>query len=99
MAKVVTANILTTGHVVFLGSNGAWVGSIDRALIYPDAEAADEGLAFAKRDAERAIVVDPFVTDKGPVTDGKAAMTLRDSIRAYGPTINFLPADTTAARG
>ena len=108
MSKVVTANVLSTGHVVFLAiggslaTGGIWVGSIEEAEVFADAEAADEGLAIAKRDAEHAVVVEPFVTDTGESYTGKSggapAMTLRDTIRARGPTIDFLPA-SAAARG
>ncbi len=91
MSKVITANLLSTGAVVFLGPDGTWVGAIDKARNYPDDHAAEEGLASARRDQARAIVVEPFVSDTGPETNGRPAMTLRDSIRAYGPTIRFRP--------
>ena len=97
MSKVVTANDLATGAVVFLGEAGAWVACVDQAVDYADAAAAETGLALARQDADRALIVDPFVTDKGPAVDGKAKMTLRDSIRAYGPTIHFLPGAPTTA--
>ena len=99
MPKVVTANTLATGRVVFLGTGGAWVAAVEEAMIYPDATAAEEGLALARNDADRSIVVEPFVTDRTPGNDGQSTMTLRDSIRAHGPTIRYLPADTAAARG
>ena len=97
MAKIVTANTLATGAVVFLGRNERWVDAVGNAWLFADADAAEEGLAIAQRDAQRAIVVDPFVTDKGPDADGKPGMTLRDTIRAFGPTIKFLPTDVTIA--
>lgn len=98
MSKIVTANILATGAVVFFGANGAWVASIDQASVFADADAAEVGLALAKLDADKAIIVDPFVTDAGPEKkDGRPAMTLRDTIRAYGPTIKFLPTDPKVA--
>lgn len=96
MPKIVTANMLATGSVVFL-ADCAWVRSVEQASVFADAEAAESGLAFAKRDAEKAIVVDPFVTDAGPKKDGRLAMTLRDTIRAYGPTIRSLPTDPKAS--
>jgi hypothetical protein len=99
MPKVVTANILSTGHVVFLGAGGTWVEAVEHATLYADAAAAEAGMAIARRDADRSIIVEPFVTDRGPGTDGKPAMTLRDTIRAHGPTIKYLPADPAAARG
>lgn len=99
MPKIVTANLLSTGTVVFLGDDEQWVGAIAAARVFENAESAEDGLAIGQRDAARAIVVDPFVTDNGPAPDGKrGGMTLRDSIRAHGPTIRYLPADLQADR-
>lgn len=89
MPKVVTANLLATGSVVFLGADDTWVGSVEDAAGFDDDKAADEALGRAQRDQERALVVEPFITERGVSHDGRAAMTLRDTIRAYGPTIRF----------
>lgn len=91
MPKVVTANDLTTGAVVFLGPEG-WIAALADATTYPDADAAEVGMARAERDVGRAIVVEPFVTEVGIADSGKPAMKLRDRIRAFGPTIRFTPA-------
>lgn len=91
MSKIVTANRLSTGTVIFLGADGEWVSAVEDARLFPDAATAEEGLDIGRRDAERAIVVDPFVTDKNPAAEGQSGMTLRDSIRAFGPTISFGP--------
>ncbi len=99
MSKVVTANTLATGHVVFLGTNDTWVTDLDAAVIYPDAVSAEAGMSLARRDAAASIIVEPFVTDTGLGADGKPSMTLRDSIRAHGPTIRYMPADMAGARG
>jgi hypothetical protein len=92
MAKIITANMLATGAVVFLGAGGEWVRSVNSAVEYRDESAAEDGLALALRDQARAVVVDPFVTDKTTGTGDKPAMTLRDTIRAFGPTIRYRPA-------
>ena len=91
MAKIVTANTLATGHVVFLATDGFWVDGVAQAATYDDASGAELGLAAAQRDVQRGLIVDPFVTDKGPATGGRPVMTLRDTIRAFGPTIAYLP--------
>ena len=91
MSKVVTANMLATGRVVFLGPAGAWVEAVGDAVVYDDDATAEGGLAQARRDQDRALIVDPFVTTRGPGHDGRPAMTLRDTIRAFGPTIRFQP--------
>ena len=95
MSKIISANTLATGAVVFLGKDGTWVGSIDQAMSYGDADAAEEGLAVAMQDVAKAIVVEPFATDADPMKDGRPIMTLRDTIRAYGPTIKYLSGDET----
>ena len=91
MAQVITANLLTTGHVVFLGADGAWVDSVDEAASFVDAKAAESGMAQAQWDLERAVIVDPFLVRQGPDKNGRPGMSLRDTIRAYGPTIRFQP--------
>ena len=89
MSKVVTANTLATGKVVFLGADG-WVETMGEAHFYADDAAADVGMERAVADAGKSLIVEPFVADAGPETDGRPKMTLRDTIRAYGPTIDFL---------
>lgn len=97
MSKVISANMLARGNVVFLGTNGAWVDSIDGAIAFADTAAADIGLAAAKLDEKRAVIVDPFVVDRKDDVDGKTSMTLRNAIRAFGPTIDYLPASSSSA--
>ena len=98
MSKVVTANKLTSGTVVFYGADGRWVDTIGEAYVFDDMPSAEAGLLYAKRDEARALVVDPFIVDQTPGADGRTKMSLRDTIRAYGPTIVFVPADETIAR-
>ena len=95
MSKVITANDLTSGNVVFLGKDDRWVASLAEAATFADDAAAEQGLARAQRDLERG-VVEPFVSTLGPDRDGRPSMTLRDTIRAYGPTVRFKPAGPTA---
>ena len=86
MPKMISANDLATGAVLYLGAGGAWVSNVDEAVAYADDAEAEDGLATGRRDVARNIVVDPFVTEKGG-EGGK--MTLRDAIRAGGPTIDY----------
>ena len=97
MSKVISANTLAKGNVVFLGVNGAWVDSIADAIPFTDAAAAEIGLVAAKLDEKRAVVVEPFIVDRKDDVEGQASMTLRNAIRAFGPTIDYLPASPSAA--
>ena len=99
MAKVITANVLATGSVVFMTSDGRWVSQVDEAARFADDAAAAAHLERAAQDARKALIVDPFVTDVTAGAEGKPTMSLRDRIRAYGPTIDFTPADATGLRG
>jgi hypothetical protein len=97
MSKVISANTLATGVVVFLGPNGVWVEQIAEAVPFADAAAAELGLVAAKMDEKRAIVVDAFIVDRKDDAEGPAAMSLRNAIRAYGPTIDYRPASPSRA--
>lgn len=94
MTAIVSANLLATGRVAYLGREGAWVEDIAGATVYGDAAAAEAGLAAVQRRGGAAIVVEPFVTgytraDHGTLPEGRPTMTLRDAIRAHGPTVGY----------
>ncbi len=93
MSKVVSANDLATGAVVFLDARGVWVQAVDAAAAFADREAAEVALLAASQSS----VVDPFVVDRRDGQDGRAAMTLRNAIRAYGPTINYKPSTSSGS--
>ena len=93
MPKVVSANDLVTGAVVFLDASGNWVPAIGAAAPFADRDAAEVALLAARQ----ASIVDPFVVDQKDGQEGPAAMTLRNAIRAYGPTINYKPSTSSGA--
>ena len=91
MPKIVSANDLASGAVVFLDHRNSWVGSIEAAASFPDRDGAEVAMLAASQ----ASVVDPFVVDSKEGQEGRAAMTLRNAIRAYGPTINYKPSPSS----
>ncbi len=91
MPQIVSANDLATGAVVFLDAQGRWANTIEAAAAFADRDAAEVALLAAPQ----AVVVDPFVVDRKAGKDGAAAMTLRNAIRAYGPTIDYKPSAST----
>lgn len=92
MSKVVvTANRLADGVVVYIGCDGSWSETIEEAKVFATKEDAEAGLGAAHNDAKRNLIVEPFIVEVAEDAAGLHAVTLREAIRARGPTIDFLP--------
>lgn len=86
-AKVISANRLGDGIVVYLGAKGDWVERIDDSRVArgADDEAALTGAGAAAADAQ--IVVDPYLIDVSE-DGGKVRPTkYRELLRALGPSV------------
>ncbi len=99
MPKVISANRLADGIVVYAGSGGSWFERLSQAKIFATKAEAEAGLLVAQNDAKRNLVVEPVVVEVAEDSGGLRAVTLRDSIRARGPTIDFLPRTPAFAHG
>ena len=85
--KILTANRLVDGEVVWLGADHSWVNAIDGAEIAHDA-ATEEKLARAGHAAFlRNEVVDVNLIDIALVDGRGEPQRLRERIRAAGPTV------------
>ncbi len=86
--QAVTGNRLRDGAVIFRTVAGGWSTRLIDSETASDETSAARLLAAAEGDAAKAIVVGPYlfaVTDK----DGALqAVTLRERIRAIGPTVS-----------
>ncbi|MGI8568823.1 MAG: DUF2849 domain-containing protein [Methylocella sp.] len=91
MVKVISANRLADGIVVYAGRDGAWAERLSQAKIFASKAEAEAGLLVAQNDAKRNLVVEPVVVEVTGDASGLRAVTLREAIRARGPTIDFLP--------
>lgn len=91
MPKVVSANRLADGVVVYVGRDGTWLEKLDQARVFASKEGAEEGLVAARNDARRNLVVEPSLVEVAEDAAGLHAVTLREAIRARGPTIDFMP--------
>jgi hypothetical protein len=81
--KLLTANRLNDGRVIYLGEDDAAVEAIDAARIL-DADAADAALVLAQ--SRPAVFVNPYlieVEDRAPSGRDR----LKESIRSIGPTV------------
>ncbi|WP_299817207.1 DUF2849 domain-containing protein [uncultured Jannaschia sp.] len=82
--KVLTANLLREGDVVYLDATDAWVADLHRAeLIEHEARAADR-LAFAEAQSSR--VVGAYLTDMKAGPNGPEPVHFREGFRATGPS-------------
>lgn len=84
---VATGNHLRSGAVIYREAGGTWSGEIGRAEIADSPEAADALLAFAKADHDAGIVVEPMLIDVDRKAGRGAPRSLRERIRADGPTV------------
>lgn len=97
MPKVISANRLTDGIVVYAGRDGTWTGRLGEANLFTSQAEAEAGLRMAQSDAKRNLVVEPCIVEVVEEASGLRAVTLRESIRAQGPTIGYLPSASTPA--
>jgi hypothetical protein len=88
--KIVIANNLADGSVVFLQADGQWSGDIGAGAIANSAVEADSLLEQANTAALANIVVDPYLieveVDANSSTKPRPS-DYREYIRAYGPSV------------
>ena len=87
MPDVITANRLTDGLVVFQTVDGRWTEDFNRAVVLPDPQATTDALERAKQDQANNIVVEPYAVAVEERNGHPAPKSLREAIRAAGPTI------------
>jgi hypothetical protein len=86
--KLITANDLFDGDVVYRTKNGGWTGVIARAALYEGADALT-ALELAGQDEGR--VVGPYLMDADEGRNPSGRGTLRETIRRDGPSTNVGP--------
>lgn len=85
--RMIIANRLHDGLVVFLTADGGWSVSIADGTVITDSAEEERLLAEAKRDEDRCKIIDPNLIDV--TVDGEAPrpVAIREAIRAFGPTV------------
>ncbi|MCR9126574.1 MAG: DUF2849 domain-containing protein [Rhodobacteraceae bacterium] len=82
--KVVTANDLLLGDVIYMAADGTWVRSLAQAEIISDEAEAQIRLLDAARQQDRA--VGAYLADVTAGTRGPAPVHFREAFRATGPS-------------
>ena len=85
--KIVTANHLKLGEVVFLTADGGWTPDPSRAAVAADKAAQAQLMVTAERGVAGCIVVGPYLIDV--TTDGGTIhpTRYRERIRVHGPSV------------
>jgi sulfite reductase (NADPH) hemoprotein beta-component len=99
-AKVITANDLRSGLVVFLDQEGGWTVDIAEARVLEDGADLDGAVAVANAQVAAQVVLEAYPIDV-TVTDGvPVPVRLRERIRAErGPTVVYGEAERTKLTG
>ncbi|MTI44532.1 uncharacterized protein DUF2849 [Roseibium hamelinense] len=84
--KVITANRLLDGEVVWLGAEDLWVDALIEAKMFDGKEATTAALAVAAQAVADQKIVGPYDMDVTIDEDGIVPVRLRERIRAAGPT-------------
>ncbi|MBU2936215.1 MULTISPECIES: DUF2849 domain-containing protein [Pacificibacter] len=81
--KIVTANALLEGDVIYLSASDTWVRALSDAALFDTQEVAEERLAFAAKDgfAVGAYLVDAVAGENGP-----EPTHFREDFRRTGPS-------------
>lgn len=88
MPKIVTANLLRTGDVVYFAGADGWVRDITRAKVANDEEELAELEKAAQRDFEANLVVSVYSMPVDLVDGRPEPRSVRERIRALlGPTV------------
>lgn len=86
MPKIVTANHLAAGDVVFLAENG-WTPLVDRAVVAEDEATLAEIEARAQAAEAANIVVAPYTVDVRREGSRIVPLHYREVMRTKGPTV------------
>ena len=86
--KILTANTLISGEVVYLGREGHWVTTFRDALLIVDPVTANDVLAEAE--AQTGTVVGAYLIEAAQSRDGRPVPThFREGLRMRGPSNLF----------
>jgi hypothetical protein len=89
MLRVMSANRLTDGIIVYLGPQGEWLSHIGAASRLTSEEACEAAMAKARAAVAANLILDPLIVDVTEGAEGLHAKSLRNAIRAAGPSVNF----------
>ena len=82
--KVLTANDLLEGDVIYLAENGSWTRWHEEAQLFEDEALANEALSEAQKQQDRLVV--PYLADAEAGVNGPQPVHFREAFRTRGPS-------------
>jgi len=82
--KVVTANHLIDGEVIYLGRSGSWERHLAHAVLYTTEAAAEDALAQAQSQAH--LAVGAYLAEATAGLGGPEPTHFREAFRSRGPS-------------
>jgi Protein of unknown function (DUF2849) len=89
IAKVLTANRLADGNVVWYAHPAKWVGRVQDAYVVTTADTISVLETIAAETLSHGQYCDVVLIDVEETADGPRPLKLRERIRADGPTISL----------
>lgn len=86
--KIVTANRIGDGVVVFLAEGERWTERVHESLVTDGEEEEAQLMAVAKKFNRDAVVIEPYLIDVTREGDEIRPVRYRERIRAFGPSIH-----------
>lgn len=85
--RLLTANRLTDGAVVYLHADGGWTERVDDARVAAGPAEADALVETGGQERNARQIVDPYLVDLTDANERARPHRLRERIRAVGPTV------------
>ena len=85
--KMITANATADGRPVYLAPQGAWTRQLAEGETFATGDHMGLELALAAAQRDEASVCGAYVIDVVSGPEGARAGSLREQIRAHGPTV------------
>lgn len=82
--KIVTANDLLDGEVIYLAADATWTKHMSKAALFTDQPAAE--LALEKASMQAGLAVGAYLADARPSTQGPEPTHFREEFRRRGPS-------------
>jgi hypothetical protein len=96
--KIVTANRLIDGKVIFLGPDRKWVENLADAEPMEDGALVEAAMAFGQAEIVARKVTELYPVDVVMENGVPMPVRLRERIRALGPTVDYGAAEVTRLR-